>query len=333
MLPVIIEVVLSLIVIYFLMSTFVSFVYEMMAMLFNTRGRVLKRSILHLLGEKDNSTSFTSKIYDSKYIINLPSKILGKEIKYKLPEYITAENFSGAILEQIKKETSLNIDSFSELKAAIEKLNNDFLKTKLSEIIKDAEDKKDNTILAVKTGLQNWYNNYMESIKIVYKNQSQIIIGFISFVTCLVLNIDSLVLIEYFYENKDKRELMVKQAENLSENAYYVDSTLPDTAKFDTIKARQQQILATINSFDLPFGWKKDSIITKKDTAYNYSYSKTMKEEARLLGNTSKSSWPIKLLGIFITAIALTLGAPFWYKTMVNVLDLRKATTPKTNSA
>lgn len=52
MIPVIIEVAISLIVVYFLMSTLVSFIQEMIAMALSSRGELLKKSLGYLFEEE-----------------------------------------------------------------------------------------------------------------------------------------------------------------------------------------------------------------------------------------------------------------------------------------
>ena len=40
--------------------------------------------------------------------------------------------------------------------------------------------------------------------------------------------------------------------------------------------------------------------------------------------NKQKGGWPLKIFGWFITAIAIAMGAPFWYKFLGNLVNFRK---------
>ena len=133
----------------------------------------------------------------------------------------------------------------------------------------------------------------------------------ISFFVVLTMNIDSLVLFEYFYENKDKREMMVNYAENIDVSSYEMDSSLTAFQKSDTINKHKASIIKDINSFELPIGWQGN-------------------EKQNL---SSFSHWINKFIGLLITMILLTLGAPFWYEMMVKMLDWRnKIKNPKINA-
>jgi hypothetical protein len=322
MFPAILEVVISLVIVYFLLSTVVSFIKEMIAMLLNSRGAILHKSLIHLFDEKQNNTNgLISKIYQSKYVHNLASKFsLAKKLNKK-PSYIATENFASALIDEIQKNgnTGDYAKNIAEFKKKIEALDHSFIKTKLNEIITELEETSQANFTNLKKKVSEWFDNYMASVTVVYKNYVSVWVFAISFFICFGMNIDSLVMIEYLYENKDKREAMVKFAESLPKDKYLVKENASDKEKLNAVKEMKKVVLADFDSFELPYGWTGEG-----NGRLNY--------EAKILGNkASFFDFLKKIVGLFITTISLTLGAPFWYQMMVNLLSIRK-TNSKNNS-
>lgn len=319
MFPAVLEVVISLVVVYFLMSTLVSFCNEFIAMVVNSRGKILHKSLQNLLDEsKEDADSFISKIYSSKFVTNLASKFSVANKVNKKPSYIGSENFTSALIDEIQKGAGKKsyARDFDELKKKIEALKDSFIKTKLQEIITELEETQQASITAVKKKISEWYESYMLTVTEVYKNYVRFWIFGISFFITFTMNIDSLVLIEYFYENKEKREVMVSFAENVGKDDYKINDSLTGDERVEEIKKLKKVVVDDFNAFDLPYGWKK-------------GMSNTLEYEKNALKNPVRDSAFKKIIGLFLTTISLTLGAPFWYQLMVNLLALKKSITDK----
>lgn len=318
MFPAILEVVISLVVVYFLMSTLVSFLNEFIAMIVNSRGKILKKSLKHLFVEdEEEGDSLITKIYESRFVNNLAAKFSIARKLNKNPSYIATENFTSALIDEIqkggiKKSYARNID---DLKKKIDALKDSFVKTKLQEIIIELEETQQANITALKEKISEWFDSYMLTVTEVYKNYVRVWIFAISFFIAFTMNIDSLVLIEYFFENKEKREIMVSFAEKAGKDDYAVNDSLKGEERAEAIKKARNKVMEDFNAFDLPYGWKDKSI------------KKTLTFEKEILNNPKKGTPFRKFIGLLITTVSLTLGAPFWYQLMLNLLALRKSTT------
>lgn len=320
MFPTILEVIISLILVYFLLSTLVSFINEVIAMTFNSRGKLLKRALLELFNEnKDDSMSFIEKIYTTRHLKNLSINFGKFKFKGKLPEYIDAKDFSTALLEKIKElDENINIAKLEDYKQIIiDNIDNSFLQKKLliflDEIYEEIDEGK-TKIFNLKEKIEEWFNSYMGSVSYLYKSQTKIIMFIISVIISFSMNIDSLVLIEYFYENKDQREIMINYAENNINNT----KVNIDSLSIQELKMKKDSILSEINSFELPIGWHCEKG-NKTKFFFNSEDSNT--------DNFYKLIY--KLFGLFLTTIALTLGAPFWYQMMMNMLTVKKSISKK----
>lgn len=205
---------------------------------------------------------------------------------------------------------------FDELKKKIEALKDSFIKIKLHEIIIELEETQQANITSIKKKISEWFDSYMVTVTEVYKNYVRFWIFGISFFIVFTMNIDSLVLIEYFYENKEKREVMISFAENVGKDDYKINDSLTGDERVEEIKKLKKAVVDDYNAFDLPYGWKK-------------GMSNTLQYEKKVLNNPTTDSAFKKIIGLFLTTISLTLGAPFWYQLMVNLLALRKSITEK----
>ncbi len=318
MFPTILDVVISIIVVYFLMSTLVSFCNECIAMMANYRGKILYKSLKHLfLEEKNEEDSLIEKVYQSKFVNNLAGQFTIANKVLQKPSYIATENFTSALIDEIqkcgiKKAYARNID---DLKKKIDAIKDSFIKSKLQEIITELEETQQASITSVKKKISEWYDGYMLSVTEVYRNYIRMWIFGISFFVAFTMNVDSLVLIEYFFENKEKRELMISFAENVGKDDYKINDSLASDRRLEEIKRLKKAVVDDINAFDLPNGWKEGGM------------KSTLLYEQKVLNNPTSNSSFRKVIGLFLTTISLTLGAPFWYQLMVNLLALRKSTT------
>ena len=322
MIPTIIDVAISLIVIFFLLSTLVSFINEIISLIISSRGKLLKNSLDKLLADEADADAspLVNRLYESKHIYKLRIFNNLKSRGY-LPANISPDSFSNAMLELVNNK--LPLTTIDEIKAHIlANVPDGFLKQKLLLLI--AELKPENYNLAgFKEKIQDWYNGYMHTVTEVYRLRTRVIIFIISVILCFTMNIDTLSLSEYFWKNKTAREQMVSYAEGLDTNAlktpqiivkydtvHAIDggSMKIDTAvvamteveKMATSKADARSIVATLNSLDMPINWSKEKI-----NGLNF--------------------WDVllKILGIMVTACCLTLGAPFWFQLMKNLIKTK----------
>lgn len=304
MIPTIIEVAISLIVIYFLMSTLVSFINEIIALIFSFRGKLLYKGIGELLGD----TGLHEHLYSSLNIHKLRIFGIMKKTNYK-PSNIHAENFSDAFLEKVLNSPT----TVSELKQNIEGLNNNFLQKlmlqKYNELIA-----KGISIESFKESIKSWYDNYMNVISEVYKLKMKVVSFVVSITLCLFMNIDTLELTKFFWENKASREQLNNFANELTANYAKVDTiNLDKKQQLQANIKSSKMIIADINQFNLPIYWDFKAICKSFDDTACHCILKFI----------------TKIFGIMITACCLTLGAPFWFQLMKQLVDYKKEKTIK----
>ena len=317
MIPVILEVAISLIVVFFLMSTLVSFINEIIALAISSRGATLKNALHELLEEgKKQTTGLVNDIYQSPHIHKL--RIFSwLDSKGYLPANISASGFTNALITSIHKADHFDLPAIQQ---SVDGLSNEFLRTHLKKLIAELDADKKN-LTGLKQKIEAWFNDYMESVTRVYKLRTRVIVAIISFIVCLSMNIDSIALMQYFWQNKEKREMMVKFAGNLSETDYKIDTVkvvsitdtngktildtvaLTDREKSDALMAKRKMLLQDLNTFDLPIGYQNNPVDWDKKGAAGRFF--------------------LMLLGMVISAFCLTLGAPFWFDLMKKMVNAR----------
>jgi hypothetical protein len=111
-------------------------------------------------------------------------------------------------------------------------------------------------------------------------------------------------------------------------------------------KLAQQKIdniRGEINKLGLPIGWAFEP--NKKDNKYRDARTKKFNQQLydedsrtysvdlrRLPDGQDGNSWFLKVLGIFITALAVSQGAPFWFDVLNKFIVVRSTVKPHEKS-
>jgi hypothetical protein len=154
--------------------------------------------------------------------------------------------------------------------------------------------------------VEGWFNDAMDRVGGWYKRWTQKILLIVAFLLVLVLNTDTLLLVQHLSTEKDLRASILKQAEK--------------TQKFE-------QVPKQLDTVGLPLGWSR---LANDDRRFPW-ITKKNEDWFELVG-----FWLKKLLGLLLTMGAISLGAPFWVDTLSKFINLRGAGTPpgeKTKSA
>lgn len=216
------------------------------------------------------------------------------EIKYlsyknRLPSYINASTFSRAMINILRKANDAN-EVFGEY---MEKLKKEKESSETKEIIYNLLVEANGNIENLKTLLDNWYNETMDRVAGWYKRKMQLITFIIGLLIAFSLNVDTIAIAKKLTRESSTRLEMVKLATDFAKEAN-ADSTT--TAR---VNIEVKQIIEDIRD--------QESIISIS---------------APSLDPRTSAFW-LYVLGCLITAIALSLGAPFWFDIMNKIVKLR----------
>jgi hypothetical protein len=174
--------------------------------------------------------------------------------------------------------------------------------------------------------VERWFNDSMDRVSGEFKRHSQWVALIIGFVVAALLNIDSIDLTLYLW-----REPAVRQA--LAENAGKFE--LPE----DQLETDPQQAIENLRGqfagLSLPIGWGINEGTGLSTTDMNCQlFPNTDSEQAfgipipwsnRCIAppQSNQGNILVKLMGIFLTALAARQGAPFWFDILKRVVNVR----------
>jgi hypothetical protein len=199
---------------------------------------------------------------------------------------------------------------------------------------------KEKLLAKARGNVEKWFDDSMDRVSGVYKRYSQNLALVIGLIVALVLNVDSISLTLYLWQDPSVREALANQAE--------VFQIPPEQLKENPQQA-MQNLRNQFSGLNLPIGWslknKNDPIFalpntlsgagckwTPKGSGYFgiplFQYSLTnvgpFKDMCLTPSQPDKStSLLLKLFGIVITAVAARQGAPFWFDMLKRVVNLR----------
>jgi len=279
-------------------------------------------------------------------------KYLGENLFYKKPSYISPQSFSKAVIDTLKKQgadTASDTSEYALIKAGIDRISEaNETKKFIESLLADAG----NDIAKFKSSLESWFNETMDRTTGWYKRQTQIIIFVIGLILTVIFNVDTLHIVKKLSKDKDARQSLVDLATSYSNNP---KDTSKGSARLDSARAvfhyADSLIKGDIEDANalIAIGWnipsrfdhrdmRKAGLEYKNELANCESCLKGLQSKDTLHPYVSLTPWhkvryvlcmatsrPRKLLGFLITAIAISLGAPFWFELLNKLVQLRGA--------
>lgn len=315
----ILDLVIGLIFIFFIMSLVCSAIREIFANLRDLRYRHLRDWFKNIF-EDDN---VCDEIMNHHLIAGLTTK-------NKKPSYIPNNIFSTVVFDLFvskwgKKEGAeddpnttqgLTFD-FDELKQAI--VNSKVLKPDLKRIlVQFAGESKD--LSHFRTRVEVWFDQAMSEAAGTYKQRSQWWILLVAILATVALNVDSVAISRFLYENPEVRENFADLA-----TSFERDST------FKAIKLSElpMKLDSTSNA--------GDSLLVKIEVSIEEikAYKELMTNASLPIGWNEKTAmapftrdWWTRFFGWLMTALAVSMGAPFWFDLLNKLSNLRSSSKP-----
>ena len=219
----------------------------------------------------------------------------------------------------------------------------------LTSLLAGAEEYATDADKALAIGRKNveaWFDNSMDRLSSWYKRWAQTWAFFIGLIIACTLNIDSIELAKHLWREPAVRQVLAANATKFVAN----NPNLPkpgEEALPDVVKDLQEKFI-TLN---LPVGWIYETKAAIRDDATGkikmdpgsklpvcpnpetyMTYIKDASQPYKIMGSecilytnlpTTKGEWSLKLLGIFLTAIATMQGAPIWFDILKKLINVR----------
>jgi hypothetical protein len=310
------EVAIGLALVYFLVSTLCSGLIELVAHKVGTRGRFLRLGLLSLLPDRWIYLRVVNHPLLSSLYRDVPGRI-------KHPSYIPGETFAQALFDvvlhkaaQIRNQPPHTSDRPLSARDMVEasrvcRAAGFTIGESLLPLVEQAGDSLD----VARRNVAAWYEASMDRVSGWYKRRARWWLFWVGAGVAIAFNVDTIEIVRTLVHNPTLRTSLAE------EGARVAASGEPGTNQaISTVTEKLQ----TIERQGLPIGfscvakdWTADLDARSLRTMFAQCWSET---KAR-----SGTAWVLKALGWLITALAVSLGGPFWFELLNRLVDMRGA--------
>jgi hypothetical protein len=189
----------------------------------------------------------------------------------------------------------------------------------------------DQVVATARVNLETWFNDSMDRLSGTYKRKAQVTAFIVGAILALLLNVDSINVATSLWREPTLRQAIIAQAQNYAAPAA-TQAGATTASPLQNIPALETQLQA----LNIPFGWT----FTAFDTA-GRTCSLLPVQAGQVWGIPSQDgsahplclrfsnmppdiiSWLVKLMGLLMTGLAATQGAPFWFDVLGKLVNVR----------
>lgn len=297
------DVVIGIVFVFLLLSTVCMALREVIEAALKTRAAYLERGIRELLhdpsGEGLVRSLFAHPLLMGLFVgqyspkpaqARLPLLARGRG----LPSYIPAKSFAVALLDLagrgvVTDEVSTDPASVPLTVASIRARLLNIDNPAVRRVLLTALDASGGNLEVAVAHVETWFDSAMDRVSGWYRRSTQWIVLLLALTVTIAMNIDTLALAAHLYASDASRAAAVAAAE----------SAVRDGAPSDLPSAR-----AALTALQLPIGWHATQLPVGM-------------------------GWVNRGFGWLITAIAATLGTPFWFDVLSKVMVVRSTVKPR----
>ncbi len=291
------DVVIGLIFVYLLLAIICTTMNEWIAGLLNSRANTLRNAIRQLLDGQGGQPQpaevnwFLHQFYGHPLIAGMkrPDK------KDAHPAYISARTFATTVID-ITTQQKPGIITFADLETGINNLPNGNVKKSLLALIQTANDNVDQA----QRNIEAWYNDTMQRVSGWYKRKTQLWTAIVATVLVLCANADTMQITKTLWRDPTLRAQLVEQAKNRTtppgQTGVSVEYTDKNNPLSPSIKPVSTDELSTLGDV---VGWTRQAL------------------------PATAGEWADRILGWFLTIVAVSLGAPFWFDLLNKFMRVR----------
>ena len=317
----ILEVAIGVIFLFVLVSVICSVVREGIEAWLKTRAAFLEHGIRELLHDKQGhglARSFYNhpliySLFSAEYTPGSPTKRPSALTKGgTLPSYIPTKNFALALLDLAARGSATDVVSgdprsprisLESVRLNIANLNN----PAVQRVVLLALDSAQGDLNQAQAYLEAWYDSSMDRVSGWYKRSSQWVIFWIALFVTIALNINTITIADYLARNDVARAALVARAEAAVKDPNFANRNY-------------QAVTQELDTLELPVGW-----------ALGWGAPRQHYQPAAGgIGVWNNLFAP--LFGWLLTALAATLGAPFWFDVLNKVMVIRSTVKPHEKS-
>jgi hypothetical protein len=325
----VVDVAIGMIFVYLLLSLMCTAILEVIAAVFKLRAKNLEAGIRSLFsdGFGPGGHAFVKLIYDHGLVAGLyrnPAVDLvpngkatyqkpAKDGVAKLPSYIPSRIFALSLIDILNTAHADDKDLVAAVKTTLTGLPDSKAKQALLSLFADAHGE----VERLRGNFENWYNDGMDRASGWYKKRSQYILLVLGLIIAIWANADSVNIARTLYLDPGVRQATVNTATSYLATSGPSPNSCPNSSTDPQVQDLENKLCSLRNKMKfisdaesatlLPVGWKG-----------GFTWPRLFRLEA--------------LAGWILTAIALSLGAPFWFDLLNKFMVIRSTIKPQEKS-
>lgn len=283
------QVVVGIIFIILLLSLFATTVMEIISGLFGLRGRNLYFALKKMLSDSDDPT-LLKEFQDTAMYKQLSSTWLGR---YYPPSYLSSSNFRSILFNVLN-----NLDG-ERMQDKINTIPDESLRRVLGGLLEEANEDVDGFKLKV----EGWFDDVMDRASGWFKRYIQFYLVILGFAIAVGFNADTIEIYRTLSNDPTARLEVYQSAANYVQERQSIEGA---TIEESPTISRSLDKLDNLVAEDI--GNIRDPLAIGWDHVD--------------LENTDLSFWLYKILGWLIMALAISLGAPFWFDLLRKIVNI-----------
>lgn len=323
----ILDVAIGLVFIFLLLSLICSAINEMIEACLKMRATDLEKGIREFLYDQDG-TGLAQKIYEHPLVFGLYKGNYNPQRSSNLPSYIPPRNFALALMDIILPAAKTTLSgaagatvlppaaqpsspgsgtppsSLQPLRDGISSIKN----PKVEQALMTLVDAAGNDINKARENIESWFNNANERIGGWYKRRTQWIVLVLGLAMAIAVNADTITIARSLSSDTAMRNSLVAAAQE------YAKTPPAPASEKATPEDRLKKNLKEIQKLGLPIGWN----LGEEQDVRSIPPFKPFPPGA----------WLLKILGWVLTAMAISLGAPFWFDLLNKFMNTRSTLKP-----
>jgi len=279
----VIEVAIGVFAVFFLVSLIASAFVEILSTMLSKRAKDLDKVIKGVIS--DGNMSSIDLEGTSVYKALSVASGIGKSPGRRKPSYISARAFADGVAEAVNKARQEN----TSLKETIDSLPADtLLKQRLQALHSEVGD----NLGMLKAGIETWFDDLMDRLQGAYKRWSRWVLLVVGLIIAAGMNVSTVHIVQELWSDATLSAAVADSASQI------VEAPCPDGGTECTPEDKIEHAVNELESLQLPMGW-----------------GDTLPADV--------TGWIWMILGWIPTALAVTLGAPFWFDLLGRVAGLR----------
>ncbi len=290
------------------------------------------QSLINQVQSLIDAASAANQTFEAIAALPLPP-MLNDELNGFLKRYNISPSAFNALAQSLSADSDILFTRILGGAARLSQLRPELaqLITNLFSGLETALAQGETRLAAARRNIEQWFNDTMDRASGWYKRHTQLWLGLVGFVVALALNVDTITLATALWRDPTLRQNVVEQAQK-----YPAPTTTSDGKPISTPDEAAQAVrdLSAKLSQDLrlPIGWRVETFTPQP----NETCTLLPQSPGEVLGISNGSSCVriietvpnpnagllSKLVGVLITALAVTQGAPFWFDLLQQLLKV-----------